>query len=132
MEINLPGVVAEVRNAFDSYEAALAANDSATLTELFWDSPLTVRFGATENLFGAAAISGFRAARPNVDIVRDRTETVITTFGTDFATTATLFRRRDSGLTGRQMQTWLRTKTGWRVVAAHVSLLDYEFPAQTG
>jgi len=131
MEINLPEVVAEVRAAFDRYEAALIANDAATLTELFWDSPHTIRYGLTENLHGADAIRAFRAARPNVDLARETAGTVITTYGTDFATAATLFRRRGSLRTGRQLQAWLRTPDGWRVVAAHVSLLDFEFPAGT-
>jgi hypothetical protein len=55
--------------------------------------------------------------------------TLITTFGRDFATASTLYRRRETGRTGRQMQSWVRTADGWRVVAAHVSMLEFDFPA---
>jgi hypothetical protein len=129
MEINLPEIVAEVRAAFARYEAALIANDTATLCELFWDSPHTVRYGLAENLHGADAIRAFRAAGPSTDLARELAMTVITTYGRDAATASTLFRRRESGQTGRQMQSWMRMPAGWRVVAAHVSLLEYDFPS---
>ncbi len=128
-EINLPDVVAEVDAAFRRYETALVANDAAMLSELFWDSPHTIRYGLAENLYGADEIRAFRNARPGGDLSRDLARTVITTYGRDFATASTLYRRRETGRTGRQMQTWLRTPDGWRVVAAHVSFVDYEFPA---
>ncbi len=130
MDINIPEIVAEVRAAFDRYEVALNANDVAVLNELFWDSPHTIRFGLGENLYGAEAIRGFRAARANTDLVRELAGTVITTYGRDFATASPLYRRLGSGKTGRQMQTWLRTQAGWRVAAAHVSLVPFEFPPQ--
>jgi hypothetical protein len=129
MAIDDPGVVAEVRAAFERYEAALVANDTATLDELFWDSPHTIRYGNNENLYGIDEIRGFRAARDPSDLARDLARTVIHTYGRDFATASTLYRRCGSGKTGRQMQTWLRTPTGWRIVAAHVSFLDFPFPA---
>jgi ketosteroid isomerase-like protein len=128
MDINIPDIVAEVRAAFERYETALVSNDVAALNDLFWDSPHTIRFGLGENLYGAEAIRGFRAARANVDLKRDLAGTVITTFGRDFATAATLYRRVGSGKTGRQMQTWVRTQAGWRVVAAHVSMVEFDFP----
>jgi AtzH-like len=119
--INLPGVVAEVRAAFDRYEEALVANDVAVLDELFWDSPHTLRYGVTENLHGYAAIRAFRAARSPGGLARELRNTVITTYGRDFATANTEFVR--GAKTGRQSQTWMRTAAGWRVVCAHVSLL---------
>ncbi len=128
MELDDPAVVAEVRAAFDRYEAALMANDTAALDSLFWDSPHTVRYGNAENLYGIEEIRAFRSARSTVDLARELAKTVIHTFGRDFAVAATLYRRRGSGKTGRQMQTWLRTPDGWRVVAAHVSFVDFEFP----
>ncbi len=128
-EINRPDVMAEVDAAFRRYEAALVANDAATLSELFWDSSHTIRYGLAENLYGADEIRAFRNARSGADLSRDLARTVITTYGRDFATASTLYRRRESGKTGRQMQTWLRTPEGWRVVAAHVSFVDYDFPA---
>jgi hypothetical protein len=123
MEINLPDVVAEVKKAFDRYEQALVNNDVAVLDELFWNSPYTIRYGATENLYGYEAIARFRSSRPSVDLQRDLSNTVITTYGRDFATVNTEFRRQSSGKTGRQSQTWIRTPAGWRVTSAHVSLL---------
>jgi len=122
-EINRPDVVAEVARAFERYEAALVGNDVAVLDELFWDSPLALRYGATENLYGHAAIAAFRAARPAAGLARRVTRTVITTFGTDFATTNIEFERAGSARRGRQSQTWARMRDGWRIVAAHVSLL---------
>lgn len=128
MEVNLPEVVAEVTAQFARYEKALTGNDVAVLDELFWDSPHTLRYGATENLYGYAAIRDFRAARPAQGLAREVLRTVITTYGRDFATANIEFRRQGSDRTGRQSQTWVRTPQGWRVVAAHVSLL--QAPAQ--
>ncbi len=123
MDINLPDVVAEVTAQFARYETALTTNDVAVLDELFWNSPHTLRYGATENLYGYEAIAGFRAGRPSQGLQRDVLRTVITTYGRDFATANIEFRRAGSDRTGRQSQTWARRPEGWRVVAAHVSLL---------
>jgi len=123
MDINLPEVLAEVSAAFERYEHALVNNEVEVLDELFHNSPHTLRYGATENLYGYAAIQEFRASRPSQGLQRERMNIVITTYGRDFATANTEFRRVGSERTGRQSQTWLRTPDGWRVVAAHVSLL---------
>ncbi len=124
MEINRPEIVAEVSAAFARYEAALISNDVAMLRALFWDSAEVIRYGLAENLYGAAEIAAFRAARPSVGLMRSLSRTVITTFGRDFATASTLFRRETMpGKLGRQMQSWARLSEGWRVVAAHVSLV---------
>jgi len=123
MRLNDEAVVAEVTAAFQAYETALNDNDVTTLTALFWKSPLTIRFGLGENLYGHDAITAFRLARPAVDLRRTLANTVITTYGSDFATADTEFVKRDSGRHGRQSQTWVRTESGWRVVSAHVSFL---------
>ena len=123
-QINLPEVVAEVTAAFNRYETALVSNDVHTLDSLFWNSPHTVRFGATENLYGYEAIARFRAGRSPLDLARTLMNTRITTFGHDFAIANTEYRRTSSGLTGRQSQTWTRTESGWKVVSAHVSVLS--------
>jgi hypothetical protein len=125
MEINLPDVVAEVATAFQHYETALVGNDIATLTELFWRDDRTIRYGIGENLYGSAEIAAFRAARSPIGLARRLLRTVITTYGRDFATASTLFVR-DSlpDKTGRQMQTWVRMPEGWRIVAAHVSVIE--------
>jgi hypothetical protein len=124
-EINLPEPKAEMEAAFMRYEKALNENDLAVLDELFWDSSLTIRYGIAENLYGKAEISGFRSGRSPVGLTRNISRTVITTYGRDFATAMTLFSRESAaGKIGRQSQTWLRTPAGWKVVAAHVSLID--------
>jgi len=124
IEINRPEVLAEVTAAFERYEHALVNNEVAVLDELFWDSPHTLRYGATENLYGFEAIRTFRANRPATALKRTLGQTVITTYGHDFATANTEFLRHGSDHSGRQSQTWMRTPDGWRVVAAHVSLMS--------
>lgn len=123
VEINIPEVVAEVEEAFRRYERALVSNDVAELDELFWRSPHTLRYGATENLYGYDEIAAFRAARSLAGLARELLRTVITTYGRDFATANAEFKRVGATRSGRQSQVWLRTEDGWRVVAAHVSLL---------
>lgn len=122
MTVNDPAVVAAVQQAFERYERALNDNDIAVLNELFWNSSLTVRYGVAEQLYGYAAITEFRRGRDPADVRRELTRLVITTFANDFATASCEYRRLSSGRTGRQMQTWMRTLGGWKVVAAHVSL----------
>jgi hypothetical protein len=125
MDINVPDVKAEVEAAFARYEAALVSNDVDALQALFWDSTHTIRYGIGENLYSYDEIGAFRAARSPVGLMRTTSRTVITTFGRDFATASTLFHRETApGKVGRQMQTWARTPDGWRVVAAHVSVID--------
>ncbi len=125
MEIDIPEVVAEVRAEFARYEAALVGNDVATLDGLFWSGAQVLRYGIGENLYGPAEIAAFRAARSPVGLARRLSRTQITTYGRDMAMAATLFHRDTTpGRVGRQMQTWVRMKEGWRVVAAHVSVID--------
>lgn len=123
MNINLPEILAEVTVQFARYEDALINNKVDVLDELFWRSPHTLRYGATENLYGYDAIQAFRAGRPPQGLARVILRTVITTYGHDFATANVEFQRVGSTKPGRQSQTWLRSADGWRVVAAHVSLL---------
>ena len=122
-EINIPEVVAEVTQAFERYERALVANDVATLDALFWNNPRTLRYGIGENLYGYDAIAAFRSARPSIDLTRRLDNTVIVTYGRDFATANTEFQREGSTLRGRQSHVWIRTDEGWRIAAAHVSLM---------
>ena len=125
MDIDLPEVVAEVRAAFDAYEIALVTNDVVALDASFHDDPRTIRYGAGEILYGYAEIMAFRAARSPVALGRTISRTVITTYGREFAVASTLYERPSApGKIGRQMQTWVKFAQGWRVVAAHVSLID--------
>jgi hypothetical protein len=122
--VDIPEVLAEVTAVFARYEDALVNNRIEVLDELFWNSPTTIRYGAAENLIGYAAIQAFRAARPATGLARRLSNTVITTYGHDTATAMTEFHREGSTRIGRQSQTWVRMPEGWRVVAAHVSLID--------
>jgi len=125
LDIDLPDVVAEVKAAFAGYEKALMENDVAALNALFRDDPRTIRYGAAEILYGHAEIAAYRAARSPVGLARTLSRTAITTFGRDFAVAATLFHRPTApGKVGRQMQTWVRFADGWRIVAAHVSMIE--------
>ena len=125
MQIDLPEVVTEVREAFERYERALVSNDVAALDGFFRDDPRTIRYGIIENLYGSAEIKAFRAARSPAGLMRKISRTVITTYGRDFAVASTLFHRDTApDKVGRQMQTWARFDDGWRVVAAHVSIID--------
>jgi hypothetical protein len=125
MDIDLPDVIAEVSAQFARYEAALVSNDVAVLDELFRADKRTLRYGIGENLYGYDAIMAFRAGRSPVGLMRKTAKTVITSYGRDTAVASTLFYREATpGKVGRQMQTWVRFAEGWRIVAAHVSVID--------
>ncbi len=125
MQVNLPDVLAEVTEQFARYENALVTNDVAVLDELFRNDPRTLRYGVGENLYGYVAITAFRAARSPVGLMRRTDKTMITTYGSDMAVASTLFYRDTApGKVGRQMQTWVRFAEGWKIVAAHVSVID--------
>jgi len=126
--INLPDVHAEVAAVSARYEEALAANDLAVLDALFWHAPQTVRYGPAENLYGIDAIRAFRGARSPANLARANLRTLITTYGRDLATVQIEFQRPGAARPGRQSQTWVRFASGWRVVAAHVSLLAAASP----
>jgi hypothetical protein len=125
LQIDIPEVKAEAEAAFAEYERALVTNDVAALDVLFLESPTTIRYGVAENLYGYGEIAAFRAARSPAGLARRLEQSVVTTYGRDFAVASTLFRRDSApGKVGRQMQTWVRTEDGWRVAAAHVSIID--------
>ncbi len=123
LEMNIPEIVAEVTAAFERYEQALVTNDVATLDAVFWHSPHALRFGVNENLYGYDAIANFRSNRPAINLARTLMNTIITTYGRDIATANTEFQRPGAPLSGRQSHVWMRTDHGWRIAAAHVSLL---------
>ena len=123
MQINTPQVLAEVQAVFERYEQAVAHNEVAVLDELFWNNPLTLRYGIAENLYGFDSIQSFRASRSK-GVERTLNNTVITTYGDDFATANTEFQSAGNLRNGRQSQTWIRTSNGWRIVSAHVSWRD--------
>jgi len=125
MQVDLPDVLAEVRAEFERYEKALVTNDVGALDTFFRDDPRTVRYGVNENLYGYSEIAAFRAARVPVALGRKLSRTVITTYGREFAGASTMYERPSApGRVGRQMQTWVKFPDGWRIVAAHVSLME--------
>ena len=126
MDIDLPEVLAEVTAQFARYEAALVSNDVAVLDELFRNDSRTLRYGINENLYGYEAIMAFRAGRSPMGLMRKIDKTVITSYGRDAAVASTLFYRDvwSGKKVGRQMQTWVRFPEGWRIVAAHVSIIN--------
>src|SRR3984885_791133 len=125
MQVDLPDVISEVSTQFERYEKALVSNDVAVLDELFRADPRTLRYGIGENLYGYDAIMAFRAGRSPAGLMRKTANTVISTYGRDTAVASTLFYRDTApGKVGRQMQTWVRFAKGWKIVAAHVSVID--------
>jgi hypothetical protein len=125
MQIDLPDVLNEVHEAFARYEEALVTGDTTTLDLLFHSDERTIRYGIGENLYGMEAIRAFRRSRPAVRLSHTLSKTSITTYGRDFATASTLFYPSGApDKVGRQMQTWVRFADGWRIVAAHVSLIS--------
>jgi hypothetical protein len=125
MDINLPGPLQELTEAFREYEAALLTNRPEVLDRLFFNSTVTIRYGVAENLYGHDEITAYRARRAALGgaPARKVTREVITTFGRDLGTTNIEYVRDATGKAGRQSQTWVRTPEGWRIVAAHVSLI---------
>ncbi|RPH21906.1 oxalurate catabolism protein HpxZ [Buttiauxella warmboldiae] len=121
--IDRPAIVNEVSAAFYRYEQALINNDVAVLDELFWSDPRTVRYGISENLYGIDEIRAFRNTRSSPGSERLLQNTTITTYGDDMAVASTEFTGEGSGKIGRQMQTWVKFPYGWRIVAAHISLI---------
>lgn len=125
MDIDIPEVLAELTAAFEEYERALLSNEPEVLIHLFWRDARTIRYGAAENLYGSDAIAAFRHKRAERGGAPQRktTRRQITTYGRDFGTTNIEYVRTETGKPGRQSQTWMRTPQGWRIVAAHVSML---------
>ena len=121
MTINEPDAIAELRELYPQYERALVTNDVEKLVKMFWADARVMRFGATENLYGHKEISEFRKARPSANLARSVTRLDIVAFGKDFASITLEFERGSQR--GRQSQTWVRFPEGWRIVAAHVSLM---------
>ena len=125
MENDLRDVIAEVKTEFERYEQALVSNDVVALNKLFHNDPRTIRYGGSENLYGYSEIAAFRAARSPLGLARALSRTVISSYGRDCAVASTLYHRANApGKVGRQLQTWVRFTEGWRVVAAHVSMIE--------
>ncbi len=125
MIIDDPETLAEIADLFAAYENALVTNDVEALDGFFLESDRALRYGGGENLYGIEAIRAFRRGRSPVGLERTLERSQLTTYGKDLAIAATLFRRVGApGKIGRQLQTWVRFAQGWRIVAAHVSVID--------
>ena len=130
MKINDPETIAELKSLYPLYEAALVTNDADTLTRMFWASPHAMRFGVAENLYGIDEIAAFRKGRSPANLARNIRRLDIVTFGRDYASVTLEFERTVDGreVLGRQSQVWVRLPEGWRIVAAHVSMLPDATP----
>ena len=122
-QINLPEVLAEITALFHAYEAAFMRNDVAALNNYFWNDAALTRYGIADLQMGHAELVAFRAASPAPDFTRSLHNVRITTFGHHTAFAFTEFTRSDTALKGRQSQTWVRLGEGWKIVAAHVSMV---------
>jgi Protein of unknown function (DUF3225) len=126
MLINDAETVAELRELYPRYETALVENDVETLMKMFWAAPEVMRFGVSENLYGIAELEAFRRARPSVGLARTVKRLDVVAFGKDVGSVTLEFERNAADgrvIRGRQSQMWVRMPEGWRIVAAHVSLL---------
>ncbi len=125
IEINDAATIAELAELYPKYEEALVTNDLATLTAMFWSAPEVMRFGVSENLYGIEELEAFRRGRSPLNLARRVIRLDIVSFGKDFGSITLEFERESNGNTvhGRQSQSWVRLPEGWRIVAAHVSLL---------
>ena len=115
-------VVAEIRAAFEAYEAALQANDVPALIAFFWQDARAVRMTTDGGLYGIEAITAFRRGRDAEDIARELLRVEIVALSPDIGLAVAEYRRLGSGRRGAQSQVWTRRLEGWRIAAAHVSL----------
>jgi len=122
-EIDLSDVLIDLDQAFNQYENALIQNNVPVLDKFFWDNPKTVRYGIAENLYGGDEIRAYRKNCNPVPSGRKIIQKTITSFGHNFGIVSVEFTSPDSEQTGRQMQTWALFPEGWRIVAAHVSVI---------
>jgi hypothetical protein len=123
-EINAPAVVAELNALHDTYERALAANDVPALTDFFWNSPHTVRFGVNEHLYGADAVASYRQTTAPAFTERTLLRRSILVIGNDTASIMCELSQKILGQLrhSRQSQVWVRFPgLGWKIVSAHVS-----------
>lgn len=123
---NIPEVVAEVSTLFERYEQALIDKNVDVLDNTFWNSPHAIRLANAEHGYGFDRIHAHRVARPLGPGTKERRLRLdIVTLGRDFATVTLVYKVRGREMTGRQMQTWVRfPDQGWRVIAAHVSMIE--------
>ena len=123
-QVNRPDVVAEIRALFDAYEQALMTNDVEALLGFFWPDPALTRYGIADRQLGHDDMVAFRRATAAPTFTRSLHHLRIASFGADCAVVHVEFRRSDTALHGFQTQTWVRLAQGWKIVSAHVSMVD--------
>jgi len=116
------GIVAEqfIKQAtsFDTQRLLIAR-------ELFRDDARTLRYGIGENLYGYDAITAFSSgALAGGADAQDRADGDHKLWPRHRGSLDAVLSRLRSGQSGRQMQTWVRFAGGWKIVAAHVSIID--------
>src|ERR1700722_15054190 len=99
MIVNDRETLAELESLYPKYETALVTNDVETLTQIFWASPLAMRFGVTENLYGSDEIEAFRKSRPVPNLARKVRRLDIVTFGKNYGSVTLEFERIVNGKT---------------------------------
>ena len=124
--IDDPRVLAELAALFDDYERALMANDVAALNAFFWADARVTRYGIADRQWGITELEAYRAATPAPAFTRRLEHLRLHAFGPDCAVAQVEFVRSDTPLRGFQTQTWARLPEGWRIVAAHVSMVPFE------
>ena len=126
MTVDQPEVRAEVERQFQAYEQAFMSNDVETLIGFFWDDERLTRYGIADRQLGIAEMRAFRRASPAPDFTRRIENLRVATFGDATAVATCEFVRSDTPLRGFQSQTWVRIASGWKIVAAHVSMIPFD------
>jgi len=124
-DVDRPDVVAEITRIFHEYEAALLRNDAAALNDYFWRDARVTRYGIGDRQLGHSELVAYRATVPPVAYTRQLHDLRIAAFGQDVAVAQVEFERSDTSLHGFQTQTWVRFDDGWKIVAAHVSMIPF-------
>ncbi|EHR72187.1 Protein of unknown function (DUF3225) [Burkholderiales bacterium JOSHI_001] len=125
-DIDAPEVLAELAAIFRDYERALMDNDVAALNRYFWADARVTRYGIADRQWGIDELVAYRAATPAPNFTRSLHHLRLHAFGPDLAVAQVEFLRSDTPLRGFQTQTWARLPEGWRIVAAHVSMIAFE------
>lgn len=119
-----------LKAVFLAYEDALMRNDVDALNAFFWNDARVTRYGIADRQWGIDELVAYRAATPAPAFTRTLHHLCLRAFGPDFAVAQVEFVRSDTTLRGFQTQTWVRFAEGWRIVAAHVSMIPFEDAAR--
>ncbi|WP_298943742.1 AtzH-like domain-containing protein [uncultured Microbacterium sp.] len=112
-------IPADLRAAFDAYEAAILANDLDALDAAFAPGADTMRGDGAGLLVGHDTISAFRGLRGGVP-PRTIERIEYRPLADDVALLVSVSRFRGGG-TGLQTQVWERLDGRWLITAAHVT-----------